>query len=227
MSRLVATRRRGTDEPTPQEGEVLVLLGPAGAGKSRLLSRLGETASARPTVEDASALGARPGLCHVGPRGLALPGTIYDNVALPLRSLAKPPLDLVDRVETALRQATLWDEVSERLLQPATLLSLGQRQRLALARALALEPRVLLLDDVAKACDLVTTQRLESSVRELCAQRILVCTTSDPVRARRLADRIAFVSGGNVLECADVEDLFARPTDTRTADFLGMPRGAR
>ncbi|MEM6706403.1 MAG: ATP-binding cassette domain-containing protein [Acidobacteriota bacterium] len=211
---------------TARVGEVLVLLGPTGAGKARLLSRIAASdASAENVVQDN--LGPRPRVGRVGPEGLALPGSIYDNVALALRALPKAPLDLVDRVETALRQAALWDEVSNRLDEPAAQLSFGQRQRLSLARALALEPRVLLLEDATNGCDLVTSQRVESSLRELSERCIVVFATADPLRARRLGDRVAFVHGDEILECSATEDFFTRPENSRTAEFLGGPRGVR
>lgn len=216
-------------ELTPRPGEVLVLLGANDSGRTKLLHQLGErhAATTASPVAVGDRLGERPRVVAAGAGGLALPGSVYDNVALALRALRKPPIDLVDRVETALRQAALWVEVRDRLRQPAAQLSLGQRQRLELARALVLEPEVLLLDDVANGCDLVTTHRLEYSLRELCSGRVLILSTSDPLEARRVGDRTAFVSGGAVVEVAATEQLFTRPRDPRTAEYLGVPRDER
>ncbi len=152
------------------------------------------------------------------------PKSIYDNVAWAARNLGmKDGLD--DRVEHALRGAALWDEVKDRLKSSALGLSGGQQQRLCIARAIAIEPDVLLLDEPASALDPIATASIEELVHRLKTQYTLVIVTHNMQQAMRVADRTAFFSldanrAGTLVEYDRTEQLFSRPRDSRTRDYI-------
>jgi phosphate transport system ATP-binding protein len=155
------------------------------------------------------------------------PKSIYDNVAWAPRILGlKQGLD--ERVEKALQGAALWDEVKDRLKKSALSLSGGQQQRLCIARAIAIEPEVLLLDEPASALDPIATQRIEELMRELKQEYTLVIVTHNMQQAARVADRTAFFSldidesgrAGVLVEYDETTKIFTAPSDSRTEDYV-------
>ncbi len=188
-------------------GSVFALLGPSGAGKStflRCVNRLIElSAGLRVQGEillmgrsiyapgvDVDALRARVGILFQQPA--VFPGSVRKNVLFGVRHLGKAPKRLwPDIAEQALRDAALWVEVKDRMEDSALELSAGQQQRLCLARALAVEPEVLLLDEPTSALDPISTEAIEQSMSRLRGRRTLVMVTHDPRQARRLADHVA------------------------------------
>lgn len=152
------------------------------------------------------------------------PKSIYDNIAWAARNLGmKDNLD--ERVEKALRGAALWDEVKDRLKSSALGLSGGQQQRLCIARAIAIEPDVVLLDEPASALDPIATASIEDLIHELKSQYTIVIVTHNMQQAVRVADRTAFFSLdesriGTLIEYDDTDKLFSRPEDSRTRDYI-------
>ncbi len=155
------------------------------------------------------------------------PKSIYDNVAFALRMLGMKD-DLEGRVEQALRRAALWDEVHDRLDKSALALSGGQQQRLCIARALAVEPEVILLDEPASALDPISTTAIEDLMHELKKDYTLVIVTHNMQQAARVADMTAFfnldVSEGRrtgvLVEYDETEKIFTQPDDQRTEDYV-------
>ena len=147
------------------------------------------------------------------------PKTIYDNVAWAPRILGlKKNLD--ERVEQALQGAALWDEVKDRLKRSALSLSGGQQQRLCTARAIAIEPEVLLLDEPASALDPIATQKIEELMRELKRDYTLVIVTHNMQQAARVADRTAFMLAGELVEVGPTQEIFTTPGDARTEEYV-------
>jgi phosphate transport system ATP-binding protein len=152
------------------------------------------------------------------------PKSIYDNIAWAARNLGLRD-DLDGRVERALRSAALWDEVKDRLKSSALGLSGGQQQRLCIARAIAIEPDVVLLDEPASALDPIATASIEDLIHELKTQYTIVIVTHNMQQATRVADRTAFFSldeqrVGTLIEYDDTMKLFSRPADSRTRDYV-------
>jgi phosphate transport system ATP-binding protein len=155
------------------------------------------------------------------------PKSIYDNVAWAPRNLGLK-VDLDDRVEKALRGAALWDEVKDRLKDTALGLSGGQQQRLCIARAIAIEPDVLLLDEPASALDPIATGAIEDLMHSLKGRFTIVIVTHNMQQAARVADRTAFFSlessdaqsVGTLIEFDDTETIFVQPRDPRTRDYV-------
>ncbi|MCL6627903.1 MAG: phosphate ABC transporter ATP-binding protein, partial [Alicyclobacillus shizuokensis] len=147
--------------------------------------------------------------------------SVFDNIALALRlSGVRRRSELAERVERSLRMAALWDEVKDRLRHPATALSGGQQQRLCIARALAVEPEVLLMDEPASALDPVSTLRIEELIRELKSRYTIVIVTHNLQQAIRVADRTAFFLNGELIEFGDTSEVFEHPRDRRTEDYI-------
>jgi phosphate transport system ATP-binding protein len=148
------------------------------------------------------------------------PKSIYDNIAFGPR-LAGLKDDLDDRVEKALRQAALWDEVKDRLASLGTALSGGQQQRLTIARALSHQPEILCLDEFSIAIDPVTTMRIEDVLKELRREITIVLVTNLTQQARRLSDRTMFLWDGEIVEIDRTEALFSgQPRSERTRDYV-------
>src|SRR3989441_9700265 len=155
------------------------------------------------------------------------PKSIYDNVAYGLRILGKKD-DLDDRVRHALERAAIWDEVKDRLKSSALALSGGQQQRLCIARALAVEPDVILLDEPASALDPISTAAIEDLMHDLKRDYTLVIVTHNMQQAARVADMTAFFSldvsdgkrTGVLVEYADTPTIFTHPSDKRTEDYF-------
>ena len=214
---------------------VMAVIGPSGCGKStflRCLNRMHELvpgASSEGGVyldgEDLYRRGVDPVLLRrrvgmVFQRPNPFPTmSIRDNVAAGLKLNGfRGRLD--DVVERCLRQAALWDEVKDRLRAPATSLSGGQQQRLCIARALAVEPEVLLMDEPASALDPVATAKIEELMHELKERYTIVIVTHNMQQAARVSDRTAFFYMGELVESGATEKIFTNPTEQRTEDYV-------
>jgi phosphate transport system ATP-binding protein len=215
---------------------VTALIGPSGCGKStflRSINRLNELIpSARRSGEirldgeniyqtgmDIVTLRQRVGM--VFQRWNPFPKSIYDNVAYGPRINAQPNrVDLDVIVESALRRAALWDEVKDRLRDSALALSGGQQQRLCIARALANDPEVLLLDEPASALDPIATQKVEELVYELKRELTIVIVTHNLQQAARISDQTGFFYLGKLIEMGDTQRLFTSPREERTEAYI-------
>ncbi len=216
--------------------EVLALVGPSGCGKStflRTLNRMNdEVDGARITGSvwlesddlyglDVDPVEVRRRVGMVFQRPNPFPKSIFDNVAFGLRVAGvRERRTLAERVERALRQSGLWDEVKDRLTAPALALSGGQQQRLCVARALAVEPEVLLMDEPASALDPVATARLEDLIAELRSSLTLVVVTHNLQQAARISQTTAFFSRGRLVEMGATREMFTRPRERETEDYL-------
>jgi phosphate transport system ATP-binding protein len=218
---------------------VTAIIGPSGSGKTtllRCLNRLGEqcdqlrVAGGRElfgeelTRLDVNLLRQRVGMVFQKP--CVFPGSIHKNVVFGLRHLGLCRYsDEREVVERELRRVGLYDEVIRRLDEPASELSVGQQQRLCLARALASAPQVLLLDEPTSALDPISVQRIEELVSELRDQCALVLVTHSLSQACRLADQVAFMSGGKLLEVAPAERFFKSAQHHEARRFLETDAG--
>jgi phosphate transport system ATP-binding protein len=218
-------------------GEVLALIGPSGCGKSTLLrslNRLTElTATAVGTgsikldgedihAMDANALRRRVSMVFQQPN--PFPMSVFDNVAYALREQgSKRPgkAQLMSQVKDALQRAGLWDEVGDNLDHPALRLSGGQQQRLCIARALAANPDVLLLDEPCSALDPKSTEIIEDLIINLREEVAIVIVTHNLQQAHRVGDRVAFMYLGDLVEYGPADELFNSPKADRTRDYVG------
>jgi len=215
---------------------ITALIGPSGCGKTTFLRSINRmhdlTPGARHTGDilldggsifapgmDVVALRRRIGMVFQRPN--PFPKSVYDNVAYgPRLNAMAAPREFPDRVERALRQAALWDEVSNRLREPGTALSGGQQQRLCIARALANEPEVLLLDEPCSALDPIATQRIEELLVELKKTYTIVIVTHNMQQAARVSDYTGFFYVGHLVEFGETEQVFTRPIDERTEAYI-------
>ena len=215
---------------------VTAFIGPSGCGKSTLLrcfNRMNDLIdSVRIEGElllhgenvyekgvDVSALRQRVGMVFQKPN--PFPKSIYENVAYGLRLQGiNKRRELDERVEWALRGAALWDEVSDRLHDSAFGLSGGQQQRLVIARAIAVEPEVLLLDEPASALDPISTLKIEELIYNLKSEYTIVIVTHNMQQAARVSDYTAFMYMGELVEYGDTDTLFTRPQMKRTEDYI-------
>jgi len=224
------------------ERQITAIIGPSGCGKSTFLRSINRMNDTVPGFAiDGSILyrgqdvyGARVNPVevrrHIGmvfQRANPFPKSVYDNVAWAPRNLGMKH-ELHERVERALRQAALWDEVEDRLRESALSLSGGQQQRLCIARAIAIEPDVLLLDEPASALDPIATTLIEELMQKLKHRYTIVIVTHNMQQAARIADRTAFfsldsrdgASSGVLVEYDNTDTIFTRPSDSRTADYV-------
>ena len=217
------------------ENQVTALIGPSGCGKSTLLKTLNrmndlvegcrvegsvllDGADAYRTL-DATDLRRRVGMVFQQPN--PFPMSIYDNVAFGPRShgvRAKADLDVI--VEESLRAAAIWDELKDRLKKNALGLSGGQQQRLCIARALAVEPQVLLMDEPTSALDPISTSKIEELAIELKKRYTIVIVTHNMQQALRISDRTAFFLLGELIEYDDTERIFSTPSQKKTEDYI-------
>ena len=215
---------------------VTALIGPSGCGKTtflRSINRLHDlTPGARHAGDilldgesifapgsDVVALRQKIGMVFQRPN--PFPKSVYDNVAYgPRLNALAAARELPDRVERALRQAALWDEVEARLREPGTALSGGQQQRLCIARALANEPEVLLMDEPCSALDPIATQRIEELLVELKKTYTIVIVTHNMQQAARVSDFTGFFYLGHLVEFGTTQQVFTRPTDERTEAYI-------
>jgi phosphate transport system ATP-binding protein len=150
------------------------------------------------------------------------PKSIYDNVAYGPRinGLARGRRDLDEQVEMSLKSAALWEEVKDRLHEPALALSGGQQQRLCIARALAVRPEILLMDEPASALDPIATQRIEELIYVLKRDYTIVIVTHNMQQAARVSDRTAFFWMGALVECGPTSEIFTSPKEKLTEDYV-------
>jgi phosphate transport system ATP-binding protein len=218
--------------------QITVVLGPAHAGKStllRCLNRLNDLIEAEETQREGqilldgqdiyrpevnvTALRRQMGMVFALP--IPLPLTIRENVLFGLRMRGERRAARLDELlEQSLSQAALWDEVKDRLDAPAMRLSGGQQQRLCLARTLALEPGVILLDNPTSGLDPLSTAKVEESLRELKDRYTIVFVPHSVQQATRVADLAAFLLNGELVEAGPGEEIFMRPRDSRTEDYV-------
>jgi phosphate transport system ATP-binding protein len=216
---------------------ITAIIGPSGCGKSTLLRTLNRMNDTIPGISvegkilldgqdiyaprfDVIHLRRRVGMVFQQPN--PFPKSIYDNVAYGLRinGLAPSRADLDSRVEQALRHAAIWDEVKDRLHRNAMQLSGGEQQRLCIARALAVQPEVLLMDEPASALDPVSTAKIEELLFELKKDYTIVIVTHNMQQAARVSDFTAFLLSGVLVEFSPTPQLFTTPADTRTESYI-------
>ncbi len=225
---------KGVDLDFP-DNQVTAIIGPSGCGKStmvRCINRMheeiaGARAEGRVLLDEVDVydpavdvIAVRRAIGMVFQKPNPFPTmSIFDNVAAGLRLTARRG-DLQNRVEAALRGAGLWDEVRDRLSSPGVGLSGGQQQRLCIARSLAVDPEVLLMDEPCSALDPIATLKIEELIEELKQRITIVIVTHNMQQAARVADRTAFMLGGELIEVGQTEDIFTRPADTRTEEYV-------
>ena len=218
------------------ENKITAFIGPSGCGKSTFLKTLNRMNDLIPEVSitgdvtyegtsifspDIDVNGLRKEVGMVFQKPNPFPMSIYDNIAYGPRTHGvtnKARLD--DIVERSLTQAAIWDEVKDRLKKSALGLSGGQQQRLCIARALAVEPTVLLMDEPTSALDPISTSKVEELVLNLKKSYTIVMVTHNMQQALRVSDKTAFFLLGELIECKDTEVLFSNPTDKRTEDYI-------
>lgn len=219
------------------EREVMAFIGPSGCGKStflRTLNRMNDTipgtrADGKILIDgkdiyaggvDVVALRRKVGM--VFQKSNPFPKSIFDNVAYGVRinNIHSSKSDLENRVEKALRDSALWDEVKDRLNSSAFGLSGGQQQRLCIARALAVEPEVILMDEPASALDPIATQKIEELVVTLKKNYTIVIVTHNMQQAARISDRTAFFMLGKLIEVNPTQKMFTNPDEKLTEDYI-------
>ena len=219
------------------EKEVITLIGPSGCGKStflRCLNRMNDTISSC-KVEgdicidgnniyqksvDVVSLRARVGMVFQKPN--PFPKSIFENVAYgpKIHGLVKSRIDLEDIVELSLTRAGLWDEVKDRLDQQGTSLSGGQQQRLCIARAIAVSPQIILMDEPCSSLDPIATARVEQLIHDLRTQYTIVIVTHSMQQAARVSDKTAYFHLGKLIEVGDTKSLFMNPEHDLTRDYI-------
>ena len=218
------------------EKSITALIGPSGCGKSTFLKTLNRMNDLIPGVKitgdvryrdqdifapgtDFNELRREIGMVFQKPN--PFPMSIYDNIAYGPRTHGiKNRARLDEIVEKSLRGAAIWDEVKDRLKKNALGLSGGQQQRLCIARALAVEPEVLLMDEPTSALDPISTSKIEELAMQLKEQYTIVIVTHNMQQAVRISDRTAFFLLGELVECGDTQQLFSQPQDKRTEDYI-------
>jgi phosphate transport system ATP-binding protein len=216
--------------------EVTAIIGPSGCGKStmvRCINRMHEEIPGAhaegevllddldvydPTV-DVVAVRRAIGMVFQKPNPFPTM-SVYDNVAAGLRLSSRRRGDMRAKVEAALRGAGLWDEVSERLHEPGAGLSGGQQQRLCIARSLAVDPEVILMDEPCSALDPIATLKIEELIDQLKSRVTIVIVTHNMQQAARVADRTAFMLDGKLVEMGATGDIFTNPSDPRTEEYV-------
>ena len=217
-----------------EEKKITALIGPSGCGKSTLLKSLNRMNDLIENCRveghiilddtniydmDVNNLRKRVGMVFQKPN--PFPMSIFDNIAFGPRTHGiKSKTKLNEIVEKALRDAALWGEVSDRLSKSALGLSGGQQQRLCIARALAVEPDVLLMDEPTSALDPISTGKVEELAMELADKYTIIIVTHNMQQATRISDKTAFFLLGEVVEYANTDDLFSTPKDKRTEDYI-------
>ena len=216
---------------------VTAFIGPSGCGKStflRTLNRMNDTIpicrvegkillegeDIRDPRVDPVQLRAKVGMVFQKPN--PFPKSIYDNVAYGPRihGLTRSKAELDEVVESSLKKAALWNEVKDRLHAPGTGLSGGQQQRLVIARAIAVNPEVILMDEPCSALDPIATARIEELIDELRERFCIVIVTHSMAQAARVSQRTAFFHMGKLVEAGDTEEIFTNPRERRTLDYI-------
>ena len=233
----------GADEPvlrnvqlTLERQSVTAIIGASGSGKSSLLRCINRLVELKPQVRitgditldgqsifapeiDVTELRQRIGMVFQKPN--PFPMSIFENVAYGLRLVGEKSTRVIEqRVEQSLRLAALWDEVKDRLDSQAGILSGGQQQRLVIARAIAVEPEVLLLDEPASSLDPISTLRIEELIYELKSRYSIVVVTHNMQQAARVSDWAAFMHQGSIVEYDNTTALFTNPREVRTEDYI-------
>ena len=217
------------------EKQITAFIGPSGCGKStflKCLNRMNDLVEGCNTTGDVkldgedifdgmdvNLLRKRVGMVFQNPN--PFPMSVYDNIAYGPRTHgihSKEKLDEI--VERSLKQAAIWDELKDRLKKSALGLSGGQQQRLCIARALAVEPEVLLMDEPTSALDPISTSKIEDLAMELKHDYTIIMVTHNMQQATRIADKTAFFLLGQVIEFDDTEKMFSKPQDKRTEDYI-------
>ena len=216
---------------------VTAFIGPSGCGKSTFLRTLNRMNDIIPMtrvegtvlIDGESIYDAGVDVVHlrrkvgmVFQKSNPFPKSIFENVAYGLRinGLVKSKAEMIDRVEESLRQAAIWDEVKDRLHDSALALSGGQQQRLCIARALAIRPEILLMDEPASALDPIATQRIEELIYELKKQYTIVIVTHNMQQAARVSDFTAFFWLGRLIEFDRTDRIFTAPAEKLTEDYV-------
>jgi phosphate transport system ATP-binding protein len=225
----------GVDLPVKRNA-ITALIGPSGCGKSTLLRTInriydlypGQRAEGEILLDkenilgkvDVTALRARIGMVFQKPT--PFPMSIYDNVAFGVRlHQSMPKAELDELVEKSLRRAALWDEVKDKLNKSGLGLSGGQQQRLCVARGIAVNPEILLLDEPASALDPISTAKLEDTLEELKRDYTIVIVTHNLQQAARLSDYTGFMFLGKMIEFGPTEELFVKPKVDKTGEYIG------
>lgn len=221
--------------PVPEK-RVTALIGPSGCGKSTLLRVFNRIYALYPGLEakgevlldgenildpkySMNKLRSKVGMVFQKP--VPFPMTIFENVAYGIRHHEKlSKSEMTDRVELALRQGALWDEVKDKLQQNALGLSGGQQQRLCIARAVALRPEILLLDEPTSALDPISTSRIEQLIEELKNEYTICIVTHNMQQAARVSDYTAFMYLGDLIEHDETSTIFSNPTQKQTEDYI-------
>jgi len=219
-----------------EEKEITALIGPSGCGKSTFLKTLNRMNDLIDSVRidgevqldheniydpkvDTTILRKKIGMVFQQPN--PFPMSVYDNVAYgPRIHGLKNRIKLDEIVEKALRAAAIWDEVKDRLRKSALGLSGGQQQRLCIARALAVQPDVLLMDEPTSALDPISTSKIEDLVSQLKKEYMIIIVTHNMQQAARISDKTAFFLLGDLIEFGRTETLFSMPEDKRTEDYI-------
>ncbi len=219
-----------------KKGEVVALIGPSGCGKSTLLKAINRIHEVSNEVRvegeillegeniysdstDITLLRRRVGMVFQKPN--PFPKSIYDNIAYGMNivgGFTKAQID--ETVERCLKQAALWDEVKDRLQKNALGLSGGQQQRLCIARALATEPEVILMDEPCSALDPISTQKIENLIEELKSRYTIIIVTHNMQQAARVSDRTAFMMQGKLIEYDETGIIFTKPSQKLTEDYI-------
>ncbi len=218
------------------EKTITALIGPSGCGKSTFLKTLNRMNDLIPNVRitgeilykgqdifardvDVNTLRKEIGMVFQKPN--PFPMSVYDNIAYGPRTHGiKSRARLDDIVEQSLKDAAIWDEVKDRLKKNALGLSGGQQQRLCIARALAVEPQVLLMDEPTSALDPISTSKIEELCMQLKEKYTIITVTHNMQQAVRISDKTAFFLLGELVEFGDTEKIFSNPTDKRTEDYI-------
>jgi phosphate transport system ATP-binding protein len=219
------------------DSSVTAFIGPSGCGKStflRCINRMNDTIdtcrvqgvlevdgrNVNDRAIDPVVLRSSVGMVFQKPN--PFPKTIFENVAYGPRihGISKDKTDLERIVEQSLRKAGLWEEVKDRLHQPGTGLSGGQQQRLVIARAIAVNPEIILMDEPCSALDPIATAKIEELIDELRVNFCIIIVTHSMAQAARVSQRTAFFHMGRVVEVGATEDIFTNPRDTRTQDYI-------
>jgi phosphate transport system ATP-binding protein len=218
------------------ENHVTAFIGPSGCGKSTLLRVLNRMYDLYPNQraegevildgdnildprQDVNLLRSKVGMVFQKPT--PFPMTIFDNIAFGIQLYERPPrAELADRVEAALTKAALWDEVKDKLRASGLSLSGGQQQRLCIARTVAVQPEVVLLDEPASALDPISTAKIEELIDELKNEYTIAIVTHNMQQAARVSDYTAFMYLGELVEYDVTNKMFTAPSDRRTQDYI-------
>lgn len=218
------------------ENEITAIIGPSGCGKSTYIKTLNRMVELVPTVKISGEIlyrgrnileksyqveDLRTSVGMVFQKPNPFPKSIYDNIAYGPKIHGIRDKKVLDEiVEKSLRGAAIWDEVKDRLNQNAYGLSGGQQQRICIARALAIEPDVILMDEPTSALDPISTLKVEELVQELKKDFSIIIVTHNMQQAARISDKTAFFLNGEVIEFADTDKIFSNPSDKRTEDYI-------